>query len=67
MKFVGWAKSKTFPNEHPRYDTIQSNSKVPVVLELWEMRSIHLLLSLPGPLWLGVGAPDKILSIGQIN
>ena len=27
------------PNECPRYDTKQSDGKVPVMLELWEMRS----------------------------
>ena len=31
------------------------------------MRRTHLLLLLAGPLWLGVVAPDRILSIGQIE
>ena len=29
------------------------------MLELWGMRSIPSLSSLPGPLWLGVIVPDK--------
>ena len=29
------------------------------MLELWRMRSTPLLPSLPGPLWLGVVAPNK--------
>ncbi len=29
------------------------------MLEIWEMRSIPSLLSLPGSLWLGVVAPDR--------
>ena len=28
--------------------------------ELWGMRSTSLLPSLPGPLWLGVKAPDRV-------
>ena len=37
------------------------------MLELWGMRSVPLLPSLPGPLWPGVLAPDRILSMGQIE
>ena len=37
------------PNECPRYDTKQSDGKVPVML--WEMWSSPSLLSLQGPLW----------------
>ena len=43
----------------PGYDTKQSDDEVPVMLELWEMRNTPLLPLLPGPLWLGVVAPDK--------
>ena len=31
------------------------------------MRSIHLLPSLPGSLWLGMVSPEKVLSMGQIE
>ena len=47
------------PNECPGYDAKQSDGKVPVMLELWGIRSTPLLPSLPGPLWPGVVAPDK--------
>ena len=46
-------------NECPGYETKQSNGAVPVMLELWGMRSTPLLSSLPGTLWPGVVAPDK--------
>ena len=46
-------------NECPGYDIKKSEFEVPVLLELWEMRSIPSLPSLPGPLWAGVVAPDK--------
>ena len=55
---------KTPPNECPVYDTNQSDSEVPAVLELWRMRSKRSLSSLPGPLWPGVVAPDRALSMG---
>ena len=38
------------PNECPGYDMKQSDPEVPVLLELWGMRSTPLLPSLPGPL-----------------
>ena len=37
------------------------------MLELWEMRSTSSLLSLPDSLWPEVVAPDKVLSMGQIE
>ena len=37
------------------------------MLELWEMQSTPSLSSLPGPLWLGEVAPDRILSMGQME
>ena len=43
------------------------NSEVPVMLGLLRMRSTPLLPSLPGPLWPGVVAPDKVLSMSQIG
>ena len=53
-------RRKTLPsNECPRYDTKQSDGEVLVMLELWGMQSTPLLLSLPGPLWPGVVAPNK--------
>ena len=58
-------RGKTPPlNECPGYDTKQFNGEVPAVLELWGMRSTPLLPLLPGPLWPGVVAPDRALSMG---
>ena len=37
------------------------------MLELWGMRSTPSLQSLPGPLWPGVVAPDRALSMGLIE
>ena len=37
-------------NECPGYNTKQSNGEIPVILELWGMRSIPSLPSIPGPL-----------------
>ena len=37
------------------------------MLALWEMQSTLLLLSFPSPLWSGVVAPDRVLSMGQIE
>ena len=54
----------TPPNEYPGYDNKQSAGEVPVMLELWGMQSTPSLPSLPGPLWPGVVAPDRVLSMG---
>ena len=57
-------ESPTPLNECPWYDTKQSDCEVPAVLELWGMQSNSSLPSLPGPLWPGVVAPDRALSMG---
>ena len=54
-------------NKCPSYDTKQSNGEAPAKLELWGMRSTPLLSSLPGSLSPGVVAPERGLSIGQIE
>ena len=46
------------------YDTKQSDGEVPVMLELWEMRSTPSMPLLSGPLWLGMVAPERALSLG---
>ena len=48
--------------ECPGYD-----GEVPVILELSGMQSTPSMPSLPGPLWPGVVAPDRVLSMGQIE
>ena len=45
------------------YDIKTSDGEAPA-LEIWGMWSIPSLSSLPGPLWLGVVAPDRVLSMG---
>ena len=57
----------THPNDFPEYDTKQSDGEVPIMLELWEMRSTTLLPSLLGPFSPSVVAPDRALSMGQIE
>ena len=48
----------------PGYDTKLSDSEVPVTLELWGMQSTLSLPLLPGPLWPGMVATDRALSMG---
>ena len=56
------------PNECPRYDIKQSDDgEAPVMLELWEMKNTPLLPSFPGSHWPEVIAPDRVLSMGQIE
>ena len=51
-------------NECPRYDTKQSDGEVPVILELWGMRSNPSLPLPPGPLWPGVGQIELEVNYG---
>ena len=48
-------------------DTKQSESEDLVMLELWGMRSTSSLPSLPGSLWPGGVASDKVLFMGKIK
>ena len=61
------AEGYHFLNEYPGYDTKQPDGEASVMLELWGMWSTPSLPLLPGPLWSGVVAPDRVLSIGQIE
>ena len=54
-------KGKTPLHECATYDTKQSGRGASVKLELWEIRSISSLPSLPGPLWFSVVSPDRVL------
>ena len=61
-------RGKTSPtNECPAYDTKLSDGEVPVILELWGMRSTPSLPLLPGSPWPGVVAPGRVLSMSQIE
>ena len=55
------------PNECLGYAANQSDGEASVMLLLWRMLSTLSLPSLPGSLWPGVVAPDRFLSIGQIE
>ena len=64
VQSAGGVEFTDCPNECPVYDTKQSDGEVPAMLELWGMRSTPSLPSLPDPLWPGVVAPDRALSMG---
>ena len=54
-------------NKCPGYVIKKSDGEAPVMLELWGMWSTPLLFLLPGPLWPGMVAADRVLSMGQIE
>ena len=58
------AERLDLPKECPGYETKQADGEVPVMLELWGIRSTPSLPLLPGPIWPGVVAPDRALSMG---
>ena len=49
------------------YDTKQSDEEAPVVMALLGMQITPSLPLLPGPLSPGVVAPERILSMGQME
>ena len=63
------APIKSFPvgNKCPEYDTKQSDGEVQVMLVLWGMRRNPSLPLLGGPPLSKVVAPNRILSMGQIE
>ena len=69
VQYTNWisAEGYDFPNECPGYDIKRSDGEAPVMLERWGMKNTPSLTSLPGPLWSTVVAPDRVLSIGQIE
>ena len=50
-------------SECPVYDTKQSDGEVPVMLELWRMQGTPLLPLLPSPLWPGMVASYRAISM----
>ena len=64
---VEYTDSISASRKCPGYDTEQSNSEAPVILELWGMQSTPLLPLLPGPHWPRVVVPERILCVGQIE
>ena len=61
------AEEYNSPNECRGYDTKQSDAEASVMLDLWGMQSTPSLPLLLGPLWPRVIAPDRVLSMGQIE
>ena len=55
------------PHECPGYGTKQSDGEVPVMLKLLGMQRSPSLPVLLDPLWPGMVAPDRALSMGQIE
>ena len=49
------------------YDIKQTDGEILEMLQLWGMQSTLSLPLLPGPLWPGVVAPDRVQSMGQIE
>ena len=64
---IHWLLLWDSPNECLRYDIKQSAGEAPVMQGLWGMRSIPPLPSIPGPLWPGMIATDRVSSMGQIE
>ena len=58
---------KTSPLPKSVLFVILNNLMVAVILELWGKCSTPSMPLLPGTLWPGVVAPDRILSMGQIK
>ena len=60
-------RGKAPAKDYPGYETKQSDDEVPVMQELWGIQSTPSLLSLPGSLWPGMVASDRVLSMDQIE
>ena len=70
VKYTDCTSAEELPatsHKCPGYDTKQSHGEAPVMLELWGMQSTPSLPLLPGLLWPRVVAPDRVLSMGQIE
>ena len=63
---MGYLICLPISNECPGYDK-QSDGEPLVMLELCGMRSTLSLPLFPGLLWAGVVAPDRVLSMSQIE
>ena len=59
-------KGKTGHNKCPGHDLKSPDGEAPI-LELWRMCSTPSLPLLPGTLWAGVVALDKVLIMGKIE
>ena len=59
-----FADGYDYPNGCPVYDTKKSHGKTPIMRKLWGMRSAPFITI---PLCTGVVAPERVLSMGQIE
>ena len=68
IEFTNWIFVEGYPppKKCSGYDTKQSDGEGPV-LEFGGMWSTPSLPLLPDSLWLGVGAPDRVLFMGHIE
>ena len=66
VEYTDWSYPHT-PDECCRYDTKQSDGEVSVMLELLGMLCTPSSPWLPGPLWCGEAASDRVLSLGLIE
>ena len=64
---AGVVQSTNCGKTHPTSVLDTTDGEAPVLLELWGMQNTLLLPSLPGPLCPWVVAPDRVLSMGQIE
>ena len=55
------------PNDCPGYDTKQSDGQASILLKFWGMQRTPSLPLFPGPLWPRVVAPNRVLSMDQIE
>ena len=60
-------RCKSTASECRRYDTKQFDGEAPVMLRLWGIWSTPYSSLLTGPLWPGVVAPDRVLSMCQVE
>ena len=67
VEYTDYFSAENHSDKCPGYDTKQSDDEVPVMLELWGMRSSDSLQSFPDLPWPEVIAPDRVLSMSQIE
>ena len=60
-------EARKYAYKCPGYNSKQSDGEAPVMLKLLGIQSAPSLTSLQGALWPGVVAPDRVLSMGQIE
>ena len=65
VEYTNWRKTSS--QWVSWYDTKQSDCEAPIMLKLWGNQNTQSLPSLSGPLWPRVAAPDKVISMGQIE